>query len=250
MDYDNVNNPKHYAMANKHLVLEPIDICEKYSFCQGNAIKYLLRYENKNGAEDLKKALWYLNRIVNENLKIWYPDGGLDKALIKQYEKSHPIAYMVMRGYINNAERAVEEAIAKAAEPLDKAVKTELNKKKTLPEGRHSLNQQYNLTFENECLKVLESGRDLTKVTLAILKIAEKYVDAKDKTSYIIFLDKVVTAYEKGSKPNYELFTACINVYYILVHLLDNDTYDDLIKAYKAILENETGQLITLFFGE
>lgn len=55
MKYDNVNNPKHYALANKHLVLEPIDICEKYSFCQGNAIKYLLRYENKNGVEDLKK---------------------------------------------------------------------------------------------------------------------------------------------------------------------------------------------------
>lgn len=135
MKYDNVNNPKHYALANKHLVLEPIDICEKYSFCQGNAIKYLLRYENKNGVEDLKKALWYLNRIINESLKIWYPDGGLDKILIKQYEKSHPIAYMVMNGYVNNAKNAVEEAIAKAAEPLDKAVKTELNKKKTLPDA-------------------------------------------------------------------------------------------------------------------
>lgn len=134
MKYDNVNNPKHYALANKHLVLEPIDICEKYSFCQGNAIKYLLRYENKNGVEDLKKALWYLNRIINESLKIWYPDGGLDKILIKQYEKSHPIAYMVMNGYVNNAKNAVEEAIAKAAEPLDKAVKTELNKKK-LPDA-------------------------------------------------------------------------------------------------------------------
>lgn len=134
MKYDNVNNPKHYALANKHLVLEPIDICEKYSFCQGNAIKYLLRYENKNGVEDLKKALWYLNRIVNENLKIWYPDGGLDKTLIKQYEKSHPIAYMVMDGVINGAKDAVEEAIAKAAEPLDKTVKTELNKKK-LPDA-------------------------------------------------------------------------------------------------------------------
>ena len=57
MNYDNVNNPKHYAMAQKRFILEPIDICQMYSFCQGNAIKYLLRYENKNGVEDLKKAL-------------------------------------------------------------------------------------------------------------------------------------------------------------------------------------------------
>ena len=71
MSYDNVNHPKHYVMAQKSFILEPIDICEKYSFCQGNAIKYLLRYENKNGVEDLKKALWYLNRISNENLEIW-----------------------------------------------------------------------------------------------------------------------------------------------------------------------------------
>ena len=33
-------------------------------FLKGNCIKYIYRYENKNGAEDLKKAEWYLLRLI------------------------------------------------------------------------------------------------------------------------------------------------------------------------------------------
>ncbi|MCH4172589.1 MAG: DUF3310 domain-containing protein [Lactobacillus sp.] len=32
-------------------------------FCKGNAVKYLVRYEDKNGVEDLDKALTYLERL-------------------------------------------------------------------------------------------------------------------------------------------------------------------------------------------
>lgn len=222
MNYDNVNNPKHYAMANKHLVLEPIDICEKYSFCQGNAIKYLLRYENKNGVEDLKKALWYLNRISNENLEIWYPDGGLDKALIKLYEKSHPIAYMVMAGYIDNAKNAVEEAIAKAAEPLDKAVKTELNKKKTLPEGWYSLIELFN-TFS----KVLKGK---TQITYCIyLKALHEYenqpLEEDVLASYLKFMLETVKEYLKTHLDSLD------DVEYLkIVYTLD---VNDIIKSIK-----------------
>ena len=186
MKYDNVNNPKHYALANKHLVLEPIDICEKYSFCQGNAIKYLLRYENKNGVEDLKKALWYLNRIVNENLKIWYPDGGLDKTLIKQYEKSHPIAYMVMDGVINGAKDAVEEAIAKAAEPLDKAVKTKLNKKK-LPDAWFSF-----LEMLDSISKLLDRGNTQIKFD-SYLKTLHAYDGSLPDDKFLEYVTYLIT---------------------------------------------------------
>lgn len=224
MNYDNVNNPKHYAMANKHLVLEPIDICEKYSFCQGNALKYLLRYENKNGVEDLKKALWYLNRIINENLKIWYPDGGLDKALIKQYEKSHPIAYMVMNGDINGAKDAVEEAIAKAAEPLDKAVKTELNKKKkTMPEGWYSLIELFNIFS-----KVLKKGN--TQITYCIyLKALKEYenqpLEDDVLASYLKFMLETVKDYLKTHLESLD------DVEYLkIVYTLD---VEDIIKSIK-----------------
>lgn len=32
--------------------------------CTGNAIKYLWRWKQKNGIEDLKKAKWYIDRIL------------------------------------------------------------------------------------------------------------------------------------------------------------------------------------------
>ena len=190
MSYDNVNHPKHYAMAQKSFILEPIDICEKYSFCQGNAIKYLLRYENKNGVEDLKKALWYLNRISNENLEIWYPDGGLDKALIKLYEKSHPIAYMVMAGYIDNAKDAVEKAIAKAAEPLDKAVKTELNKKepkKKLPNAWFSF-----LEMLDSISKLLDRGNTQIKFD-SYLKTLHAYDGSLPDDKFLEYVTYLIT---------------------------------------------------------
>jgi hypothetical protein len=36
------------------------------SFDMGNAFKYLWRYEHKNGAEDLKKAIWYIQDQINQ----------------------------------------------------------------------------------------------------------------------------------------------------------------------------------------
>ena len=62
-------NPVHY----KHLPAEAIDIIEaaiakapsnQYAFLQGQVIKYLLRCWSKKGIEDLRKAKWYLDRLV------------------------------------------------------------------------------------------------------------------------------------------------------------------------------------------
>lgn len=59
---DNVVLPKHYARFK----IEPIRfICENgLNFFQGNVIKYVLRYDAKNGLEDLKKARRYLNMFI------------------------------------------------------------------------------------------------------------------------------------------------------------------------------------------
>lgn len=59
---DNVNHPKHY---NSHPSgVECITVVEHMSFNIGNAIKYLWRFESKNGVEDLKKAAWYVEREI------------------------------------------------------------------------------------------------------------------------------------------------------------------------------------------
>jgi len=67
MNHDPVNHPKHYY-GNK---LQAIDVIEDFElgFHLGNAIKYILRAEKKGDKiENLKKAIWYLEReIYNED---------------------------------------------------------------------------------------------------------------------------------------------------------------------------------------
>lgn len=66
-----VNHPDHYRVAG----WEAIDVIEDLTktldgfeaFCLGNVIKYLVRYPRKNGLEDLKKARWYLDRMIKES---------------------------------------------------------------------------------------------------------------------------------------------------------------------------------------
>lgn len=68
---DPVNHPEHYAKASVTVNLEPIQLCECYDFCLGNAIKYILRAPYKgNTLQDMKKAKWYLERELSTH----YPD--------------------------------------------------------------------------------------------------------------------------------------------------------------------------------
>lgn len=64
MSGDKVNHPAHYTAGE----IEVIDMIEAMgdgpAFCRGNIIKYLSRYKLKNGIEDLKKAQWYMARLV------------------------------------------------------------------------------------------------------------------------------------------------------------------------------------------
>ena len=67
---DMVNSPSHYTQGS----IECIDAIEEVvkhldgmeAMCTGNAIKYLWRWKHKNGTEDLKKAVWYIQRMIDE----------------------------------------------------------------------------------------------------------------------------------------------------------------------------------------
>ena len=67
---DNVNNPKHYAGSTSLECIECMRVTfgavATYDFCLCNAFKYLWRYKNKNGAEDIDKARWYLNYVQHD----------------------------------------------------------------------------------------------------------------------------------------------------------------------------------------
>ena len=67
---DMVNHPSHYTQGG----IECIDALKAATVsktgieavCTANAIKYLWRYEEKNGIEDVKKARWYIDRLIRE----------------------------------------------------------------------------------------------------------------------------------------------------------------------------------------
>ena len=69
-DADMVNHPSHYTQGG----IECIDALKAATVsktgieavCTANAIKYLWRYEEKNGVEDVKKARWYIDRLIKE----------------------------------------------------------------------------------------------------------------------------------------------------------------------------------------
>lgn len=48
--------------------IQPWDIIDCYglSFYEGSALKYLLRYRDKNGIEDLRKARHYIDKLIEE----------------------------------------------------------------------------------------------------------------------------------------------------------------------------------------
>lgn len=65
--HDPVNHPSHYVTGG----VETIDFIRAKlgksgfeAYCVGNCLKYLTRYQHKNGVEDLRKADWYLNRAI------------------------------------------------------------------------------------------------------------------------------------------------------------------------------------------
>lgn len=66
--HDPVNHPKHYTGHPSGI--ECIQITEHMGFCLGNAMKYIWRADLKNDAiEDLKKAVWYINREIEKRNK-------------------------------------------------------------------------------------------------------------------------------------------------------------------------------------
>lgn len=69
LQQDDINHPSRYH----HDGIETIDVIKAwtagcdgaYAFCIGNAIKYLSRWQEKGGIEDIKKAIWYLQWVVD-----------------------------------------------------------------------------------------------------------------------------------------------------------------------------------------
>lgn len=67
---EEIAKPKRY---NKVGSLECWDVItdQKMDFLEGSILKYLWRHKEKNGAHDLKKAVEYLNKMINDYDKLY-----------------------------------------------------------------------------------------------------------------------------------------------------------------------------------
>ena len=79
--HDPVNSPRHYADSFGGIqcidAIETSMSMEEFKgFLKGNVQKYVWRYSQKNGAEDLKKAKWYLERLIALV--------GMEEAMVKE----------------------------------------------------------------------------------------------------------------------------------------------------------------------
>ncbi len=67
---DAVNHPSHYN-AGKIECIEALEsatagLCGIEAICTANAIKYLWRWKLKNGVQDLEKAKWYIDKLIEK----------------------------------------------------------------------------------------------------------------------------------------------------------------------------------------
>lgn len=72
MTIENVNHPEHYGGDTTYETIKVLKAWLTPEQYEGalvfNTVKYLSRYRSKGGTEDLKKAQWYLNKLL-EDLK-------------------------------------------------------------------------------------------------------------------------------------------------------------------------------------
>lgn len=69
LESDPVNHPSHYCQGGIECI-EAIEAATKNlrgieAVCVANVIKYVWRYKEKNGSEDLQKARFYLNHLID-----------------------------------------------------------------------------------------------------------------------------------------------------------------------------------------
>lgn len=67
---DMVNHPPHYIAKNGVECIKAIeaaieDLEGMDAFCTSQVLKYIWRWKKKNGLEDLKKARFYLNWLID-----------------------------------------------------------------------------------------------------------------------------------------------------------------------------------------
>ena len=126
----NVSHPNHYQGADG---MEAIDVIRSFTgpaykgYLQGNIIKYILRYEKKNGAQDLEKAMWYLSELLNYTRQ----EENIKKLIVHGEEAQERIAKVMVdklsdeeKQKIFNASKDLAEVVTGAIKDAKEEIKT------------------------------------------------------------------------------------------------------------------------------
>lgn len=70
-EIDLINHPPHYNLHPSGI--ECIEVTRLCTYACGNAIKYIWRTDHKNGRQDLKKAIWYLEDAARHADPVFLP---------------------------------------------------------------------------------------------------------------------------------------------------------------------------------
>jgi hypothetical protein len=64
--------PKQVGGSHYEQPIQPIEYIEANNlpYAEANVVKYVSRHKRKNGAEDIRKAIWYLKRILETQYNI------------------------------------------------------------------------------------------------------------------------------------------------------------------------------------
>lgn len=107
---NNINHPKHYTGRN--IGYECIDITQYQTFCTGNVIKYLWRYQSKGTPlEDLRKARWYAHRASMMQEQVDLDIGHCRKILLRLIETTSGYESAAWYGLLKNEWRIMLSAL-------------------------------------------------------------------------------------------------------------------------------------------
>ena len=122
-----------YMVTSGSLNVYPLDYFDQYHFMLGNVLKYLLRYQDKDGKADLEKALTYLEQSENKEMLESDYNLGFEYLLAKNQlggillsSTNLPSRFINLQDLYENS--SYEERKEKFYEPLKTLIKQEIER--------------------------------------------------------------------------------------------------------------------------
>lgn len=120
---DNVNHPRHYTGRN--IGYECIDLAQYQTFCVGNTLKYLWRYDSKGTpSEDLRKARWYASKASTMGETVDLDAGHCRKILSRLIETTRGYESAAWVGLLRNEWHIILKALDIMIERTDHDTQT------------------------------------------------------------------------------------------------------------------------------